>query len=279
MPSSDNIQSPNWWPHTLMIWQELIFQFQKKIEDDRGQLISQQKNWVTINNGLSNCNYQLTVNSDKFFIQIINHKNIDKLPFQELIAINQTLNKNIELSQNLPNCFFESKNIRIFEWLDEPHAEKQLFDNKIFINQIALFLFHLHNIDCAKFPKIDIHEHLERYLKRVDKQTVALKYLDILINDAQKAIQYFQPSALCHHDLSPQNILYSRGLYILDWEYACVSDPFFDLAGLSINFDLNLQQENKLLKCYFKLSQLNYDAEKFSAMKNLYHLIDKLWRM
>ena len=44
---------------------------------------------------------------------------------------------------------------------------------------------------------------------------------------------------LCHSDLHPQNVVVGdHGLVLLDWEYAHVSEPLWDLAGWICNNDL-----------------------------------------
>jgi thiamine kinase-like enzyme len=55
----------------------------------------------------------------------------------------------------------------------------------------------------------------------------------------------------CHNDLLNENFLFDGRLRILDWEYAGMGDPFFDLANLSVNHDFNDEQDQYLLKSYF----------------------------
>ena len=38
------------------------------------------------------------------------------------------------------------------------------------------------------------------------------------------------PKALVHNDLHHSNLIGTERLYLLDWEYAAVTDPLFDLA-------------------------------------------------
>ncbi len=44
---------------------------------------------------------------------------------------------------------------------------------------------------------------------------------------------------VCHSDLHPMNLICgAESLILLDWEYAHVADPLWDLAGWSANNDL-----------------------------------------
>jgi len=55
----------------------------------------------------------------------------------------------------------------------------------------------------------------------------------------------------CHNDLLNANFI-SDGdrLWIVDWEYAGMGDPFFDLANFAVNHELDEEGEHALLAAY-----------------------------
>lgn len=55
----------------------------------------------------------------------------------------------------------------------------------------------------------------------------------------------------CHNDLLNENFLFDGRLRILDWEYAGMGDPFFDLANFSVNHDFSDEHDRLLLDRYF----------------------------
>lgn len=58
--------------------------------------------------------------------------------------------------------------------------------------------------------------------------------------------------ALCHNDLQLQNlILDADRLWIIDWEYAGMGNPYFDLGGFSVNAELDADEQDQLLAAYF----------------------------
>jgi aminoglycoside phosphotransferase (APT) family kinase protein len=61
----------------------------------------------------------------------------------------------------------------------------------------------------------------------------------------------FRPSVLGHNDLLNANLLYDGTVRILDWEYAGMTDPFFDLANLCVNHRLDAANEAALVRHYF----------------------------
>jgi thiamine kinase-like enzyme len=55
----------------------------------------------------------------------------------------------------------------------------------------------------------------------------------------------------CHNDLLNANFIDGGGrLWIVDWEYAGMGDPFFDLANFAVNHDLDEDGERALLAAY-----------------------------
>jgi len=55
---------------------------------------------------------------------------------------------------------------------------------------------------------------------------------------------------LCHNDLLNANFLDDGQIRILDWEYAGMGDPTFDLANFSVHHEFTDQQDRWLLNSY-----------------------------
>jgi thiamine kinase-like enzyme len=59
------------------------------------------------------------------------------------------------------------------------------------------------------------------------------------------------PTTTCHNDLLNANFLRDGDhVWIVDYEYAGIGDPFFDLGNLSINNGLEPEAQNALLRLY-----------------------------
>jgi aminoglycoside phosphotransferase (APT) family kinase protein len=63
-------------------------------------------------------------------------------------------------------------------------------------------------------------------------------------------VRPFRPTVLGHNDLLNANFLFDDRLRIVDWEYAGMSDPFFDLANVSVNNGFPVDSEIALLRHY-----------------------------
>ena len=59
----------------------------------------------------------------------------------------------------------------------------------------------------------------------------------------------------CHNDLLPGNILAADAdpghALLVDWEYAGMGHPYFDLANLAVNNELDEDAQDRLLQAYF----------------------------
>lgn len=77
--------------------------------------------------------------------------------------------------------------------------------------------------------------------------------IDELLADAallEKSLGPFTP-ALCHNDLLPANLIDDgEKLWLVDWEYAGIGHPLFDLAGVAGNCQLPPEREALLLQSY-----------------------------
>ncbi|HXQ39897.1 MAG TPA: choline/ethanolamine kinase family protein [Candidatus Udaeobacter sp.] len=60
------------------------------------------------------------------------------------------------------------------------------------------------------------------------------------------------PGKPCHIDPAPHNFIAAGGRhYLLDWEYAAMCEPLWDLAGLAIEGGLDADREARMLEIYF----------------------------
>ena len=86
------------------------------------------------------------------------------------------------------------------------------------------------------------------------------------------------PSVLCHSDLHAANLVAGEGgLKLLDWEYAHLSEAFWDLAGWSCNNDLAEEARRLLLLSYLGRSPRDEESERLEHLAWLYDYVCVLW--
>jgi aminoglycoside phosphotransferase (APT) family kinase protein len=83
---------------------------------------------------------------------------------------------------------------------------------------------------------------------------------------------------VCHSDLHAMNVLRcDEGLILLDWEYAHVSDPLWDLAGWCANNDLETEMQRELLGQYLGALPRSNQWVRFRLLMWLYDYVCLLW--
>lgn len=99
---------------------------------------------------------------------------------------------------------------------------------------------------------------LSLYLRQLmhNSQMPALEPAASLFSALQQTAKQFEALTpdvvLCHMDLHPGNLLWAAGrIWLLDFEYAQLTDSSFDLAAVSLHFQLTAAQEQQLLQDYY----------------------------
>jgi thiamine kinase-like enzyme len=81
----------------------------------------------------------------------------------------------------------------------------------------------------------------------------------------------------CHNDLLNANFLaQGERMRIVDWEYAGMGDPFFDLANFSINHELAEDENVLLLEAYFGETR-DADLDALRLMRFMSDFREAMW--
>ena len=81
------------------------------------------------------------------------------------------------------------------------------------------------------------------------------------------------PIVPCHNDLLNANFIGDGSrLWIVDWEYAGMGDPFFDLGNFAVNHELDAEGERLLLESYG-----SGDAEALILMRFMSDFREAMW--
>ena len=81
------------------------------------------------------------------------------------------------------------------------------------------------------------------------------------------------PIRPCHNDLLSANFIVDGDrLWIVDWEYAGMGDPFFDLGNFAVNHELDADGEQTLLDAYG-----SEDAEALVLMRFMSDFREAMW--
>jgi thiamine kinase len=88
------------------------------------------------------------------------------------------------------------------------------------------------------------------------------------------------PGVVCHGDLHVHNLLQRRStLMLLDWEFAHVTDPFWDLAGWIANNDFGRMARVMLLASYLRVMPSLAQGRRLALLTWLYDYVCLLWNL
>ena len=76
----------------------------------------------------------------------------------------------------------------------------------------------------------------------------------------------------CHNDLLNANFIDGDRSWIVDWEYAGMGDPFFDLGNFAVNHELDEEGERRLLRAYG-----SEDAAALTLMRFMSDFREAMW--
>jgi len=83
---------------------------------------------------------------------------------------------------------------------------------------------------------------------------------------------------LCHNDLNHSNFVSGNNLFILDWEYASLNDPYFDLATIIEYHQLSDSKIEEFINHYSQNSE-SVDIKKLDQWRQLTDYLSIFWLM
>lgn len=88
------------------------------------------------------------------------------------------------------------------------------------------------------------------------------------------------PLVFCHNDLVQENCLFDeQQAWFIDWEFAQVNNPWFDLASIMLYFNLDNTQADVLLQSYFDNKHFHSSSRLCVLAKLCVLWCDLLWQV
>jgi thiamine kinase-like enzyme len=85
------------------------------------------------------------------------------------------------------------------------------------------------------------------------------------------------PKVFSHNDLTQENIILDHEYVFIDWEYAGLNNPLFDIASIISSYSLNEQQIDSLCCGYGEKSEV--DMEILRKWVKFTYFCDYMWRI
>lgn len=153
------------------------------------------------------------------------------------------------------------------------------FGDPAVIDTVGRLLARLHRSGREFQGRMELFPKIDQYLVLADTEApAALRRLRELAEPARAALEAHPVSWVPSHiDPSPANFLQGRrGLFLIDWEYAAMCEPAWDLAGLAIEARLDATQQRRLLQAYDAPNGESL-AARVELFRVLLHLVAASW--
>lgn len=220
-----------------------------------------------ISGGLTNDNFKVTLAGKPYFFRVSNNENS---------LLNNSLEREWQITKLIskagiaPNVIHYSpeNSILVTDFIET----KKSVDLRSFatMHRVCRLLSSLHELQVTFPTEYEPIDALKDDVKRA--KAVGVVFPSLLETLLQKidCFHTILPKIPAHLDLHAGNILdQGEQLYLIDWEYAAMADPFFDLATLASAENFSDLKMRALLDFYLERNPLDEEIHYFYKMRIL----------
>lgn len=158
-------------------------------------------------------------------------------------------------------------------------GNKFILDEANSDSQLLLLGKKIKEIHTTKFEKDNVN-NFDNVMNRYKKILKNKIYIDPILETGFKIYDdlsnEFYSNVFSHNDLTQENILWNHEYIFIDWEYAGLNCPLFDIASVISSYKLNDFQIYSLWQGYSQKSDL--DITVLRKWVKFIHFCDYIWR-
>ena len=166
--------------------------------------------------------------------------------------------------------FDQLKNHIIYEKLQ--HSVEDSGCNQAFLEIFGESVKKLHCLNYQNHDLDTFKDKIESYRNILGSNST---------NEIQKGFALFDnlyknPTKLvfCHNDLNPMNIFLDKKMRFIDWEYAGVNMPIYEIASIKKSFNFSSDQFKIFLKAYGE----DFNLDDINEFEILVECIERIWQ-
>lgn len=210
------------------------------------------RNIDVIDKGLTNVSFRFVVNEN---VYVYRHpgNTAENLVDRKSEIIAQLIAQKLGIDKSI--IYIDQSGWKLSHFID--HIDEFDLNSEENLVQAMEFLRRLHNQDGKEAREFHPYNEALKLMKIASLTKGNLyKEFEELIYKIRKINEYleseFQEKVLCHNDVYAPNFLMSKkhNLYLIDWEYAGVNDPAYDIACILCRGTYTDQQITRYIEVY-----------------------------
>jgi thiamine kinase-like enzyme len=232
--------------------------------------------------GLTNRNYKITLGSERYVLRLAGpgtSEYIDRAAEAHNARIAATA------GVNAPVLHFEiADGTMLARYIDDCLTMSEAaFKDLARVERAARAFRRMHRFREPFAGRFDVFAQIDEYLAllRRNKAKIPDGYAALQKQaDAARRVLADRPVALapCHNDPLAENFLDAPDrMWLVDWEYAGMNDPMWDLGDLSVEAGFSPEQDEALLHAYFDAPPPAEQRGRMVLAKGLCDLVWTLW--
>jgi thiamine kinase-like enzyme len=238
---------------------------------------------VPLSGGITNHNFRVTLGGQAYVVRVhgVGTKllGIDRDAERVASSIGAQLGIAPELVAAFDDCL-------VTRFIDcEPVIPREIADH---VEAIAWALRSFHDSPAKLLTRFWVPDLLQEYADRVHElgvqTTIAYGRAATVAARIAAALPLDHPRP-CHNDLLTSNLIRARAgagraggeMLIVDWEYAGMGHPYFDLGNLSVNNDFDEATDERLLRAYHGAPVTDTRRAKLALMRILSDAREGAW--
>ncbi|MBA3602243.1 MAG: phosphotransferase [Parachlamydiaceae bacterium] len=239
----------------------------------------------SLTGGLTNENYKVSIGSRCYFFRVNNGMNsLLGCSLEREWRITSIVSK-FEICPNVA-FYAPQEGILVTDFIQAKSDKLNLHDHAT-MKKLCHQIYDFHSLNIEFPTQFDPYSNIEYYLEKIRELNIKLPLsLHETILPAIRTFQQLFTSTSnlnvvkipAHLDLHVGNILDDGyKLWLIDWEYAAMADPFFDLATLASTEKFSDSEMIEMLRYYLKRNPTKEENDYFYKMRILADTRWALW--
>jgi thiamine kinase-like enzyme len=232
--------------------------------------------------GLTNRNYRITIGPDSYVLRLAGAGTaayIDRSAEEHNAKVAAAAGVGAEV------LFFEGESgTMLARYVDGAKTmSESAFKDLARVERGARTFRQMHRFPQRFAGRFDVFAQIDDYLALLRRNQARIpEGYDALHKEADAARRALSdnppPLAPCHNDPLAENFIDSPArMYLVDWEYAGMNDPMWDLGDLSVEAAFGPEQDEALLCAYFEDDPPAAERGRMVLAKGLCDLVWTLW--